>query len=158
MFKPLIEKRTNQEQFEAEGAEKPRTTSFDKIKRFLQKKSCMQLSRVFPAYLSFNLLLRSASGSASKKLDFSFNPRSLEGVLLALNFCSSTDCQKLWHNCSLFVNTSFDTNLSDVISDDIIAKSCAIRVLTVKSQFFARTLLNTYNFTMDSTYFVDFNR
>ena len=25
-------------------------------------------------------------------------------------FCSLTDCQKLWHNCSLFVNTSFDTN------------------------------------------------
>ena len=29
---------------------------------------------------------------------------------LALNFCSLTDCQKLWHNCSLLVNTSFDTN------------------------------------------------
>ena len=47
------------------------------------------------------------------------NPRSLEGgggqidlpsIFLALNFCSFTDCQKLWHNCSLFVNTSFDTN------------------------------------------------
>ena len=31
-------------------------------------------------------------------------------IFLALNFCSWTDCQKLWHNCSLFVNTSFDTN------------------------------------------------
>ena len=31
-------------------------------------------------------------------------------IFLALNFCSLTDCQKLWHNCSLFVNTSFDTN------------------------------------------------
>ena len=48
----------------------------------------------------------------------SFNPRSLEGggqldppsIFLALNFCSWTDCQKLWHNCSLFVNTSFNTN------------------------------------------------
>ena len=50
-----------------------------------------------------------------------FNPRSrsLEGggvkltppsIFLALNFCSLTDCQKLWHNCSLFVNTSFDIN------------------------------------------------
>ena len=47
-----------------------------------------------------------------------FNPRSLEGggqidppsIFLALNFYSLTDCQKLWHNCSLFVNTSFDTN------------------------------------------------
>ena len=31
-------------------------------------------------------------------------------IFLALNFCSLTDCQKLWYNCSLFVNTSFDTN------------------------------------------------
>ena len=31
-------------------------------------------------------------------------------IFLALNFCSLTDCQKLWHNCSLFVNISFDTN------------------------------------------------
>ena len=31
-------------------------------------------------------------------------------IFLALNFSSLTDCQKLWHNCSLFVNTSFDTN------------------------------------------------
>ena len=31
-------------------------------------------------------------------------------IFLALNFCSLTDCQKLWHNCSLFVNTSFDIN------------------------------------------------
>ena len=48
------------------------------------------------------------------------NPRNLGGggvkltippsIFLALNFCSPTDCQKLWHNCSLFVNTSFDTN------------------------------------------------
>ena len=35
------------------------------------------------------------------------NPLS---IFLALNFCSLTDCQELWHNCSLFVNTSFDTN------------------------------------------------
>ena len=48
------------------------------------------------------------------------NPRSLEreggwsnwppSIFSALNFCSSTDWQKLWHNCSLFVNTSFYTN------------------------------------------------
>ena len=31
-------------------------------------------------------------------------------IFLALNFYSLTDSQKLWHNCSLFVNTSFDTN------------------------------------------------
>ena len=31
-------------------------------------------------------------------------------IFLALIFCSLLDCQKLWHNCSLFVNTSFDTN------------------------------------------------
>ena len=31
-------------------------------------------------------------------------------IFLALYFCSLTDCQKHWHNCSLFVNTSFDTN------------------------------------------------
>ena len=42
--------------------------------------------------------------------------------------------------------------------DDVIAKNHAICVLTAKSQFFARNLLNTYNFTMDLTYFVDFNR
>ena len=47
---------------------------------------------------------------------------------------------------------------SDVIGDDVITKSHAICVLTAKSQFFARNLLNTYNFTMDSTYFVDFKR
>ena len=31
-------------------------------------------------------------------------------IFLTLSFCSLTDCQKLWHNFSLFVNTSFDTN------------------------------------------------
>ena len=36
--------------------------------------------------------------------------RGDELTLEALNFCSLTDCQKLWHNCSLFVNTYFDTN------------------------------------------------
>ena len=29
---------------------------------------------------------------------------------LALNFYSLTNYQKLWHNCSLFVKTSFDSN------------------------------------------------
>ena len=48
--------------------------------------------------------------------------------------------------------------LSDVIGDDDIAKSHAICVLTAKSKFFARNLLNTYKFTIDSAYFVDFNR
>ena len=36
----------------------------------------------------------------------SINPR----MHLALNFCSLNDYQKLWHNCSLFVKTSFDPN------------------------------------------------
>ena len=31
-------------------------------------------------------------------------------IFLALNFCSLNDCQMFCHNCSLFVNTSFDTN------------------------------------------------
>ena len=44
------------------------------------------------------------------------------------------------------------------MGDGVMAKSHAICVLTSKSQFFARNLLNTYNFTMDSTYFVYFNR
>ena len=30
------------------------------------------------------------------------------GHFLALNFCSLTNYLKLWHNCSLFVKTSFD--------------------------------------------------
>ena len=31
-------------------------------------------------------------------------------IFLALNFCSLTDYQKIWYDCFLFVNTSFDTN------------------------------------------------
>ena len=31
-------------------------------------------------------------------------------IFLSLNFCSLTDYQKLWHNCSLLVKTSFDLN------------------------------------------------
>ena len=31
-------------------------------------------------------------------------------IFLVLNFYSLTDYQKLWHNCSLFVKTSFDPN------------------------------------------------
>ena len=31
-------------------------------------------------------------------------------IFLALNLCSLTDYQKLWHNCSLLVKTSFDPN------------------------------------------------
>ena len=47
------------------------------------------------------------------------NPRKLEGgrvqispsrFIFGFKCCSLTDCQKLWHNCSLFVSTSFDTN------------------------------------------------
>ena len=44
---------------------------------------------------------------------------------LALDFCSLTDYQKLWHNCSLIVKTSFDS-------------TC---VLTTKMQFFAKKRL-----------------
>ena len=40
-----------------------------------------------------------------------FNPTPPPtSIFLALNFCSLTDYQKLWHNCSLFVKTSFDFN------------------------------------------------
>ena len=31
-------------------------------------------------------------------------------ISLALNLRCLTDCQKLWYNCSLFVNTYFDTD------------------------------------------------
>ena len=31
-------------------------------------------------------------------------------TFLALNFCSLTDYQKLFHNCSLFVKTFFDAS------------------------------------------------
>ena len=31
-------------------------------------------------------------------------------VFLPLNFCSFTNLQMLWHNCLLFVRTSFDLN------------------------------------------------
>ena len=52
--------------------------------------------------------------------EFYINPRRHKGggvnltpppsIILALNFCSLTDYQKLWPNCSLFVKTSFDPN------------------------------------------------
>ena len=32
------------------------------------------------------------------------------GGLWLYILCSLTNYQELWHNCSLFVNTSFDTN------------------------------------------------
>ena len=36
---------------------------------------------------------------------------TLEGsIFLALNYCCLADYQKLWYNCSFFVNTSFDAN------------------------------------------------
>ena len=38
------------------------------------------------------------------------DPPLSPSIFLALKFYSSTDWQKLWHNCSLFVNASFDTN------------------------------------------------
>ena len=36
--------------------------------------------------------------------------QSDSSIFLALSFYSLTDYQKLWHNCSLFVKTSFDFN------------------------------------------------
>ena len=97
-----------------------------------------------------------------------FNPRSLEGgggavkltsprffwleifapCLIVKSFGTTVPC--LWTH----LLTQFRWRR---ISNDVIAKSHAICVLTSKSQFLARNLLNTYNFTMDSTYFVDFN-
>ena len=50
------------------------------------------------------------------------NSKSLDGItegvqinttlldILALDFCCLTNCQKLWYNCSLFLNTFFDAN------------------------------------------------
>ena len=49
---------------------------------------------------------------------------------LASNFCCLTEYQKLWYNCCVLVITYFD----------------------------ARNLLNTDNYTVDSNFFVDFNR
>ena len=44
------------------------------------------------------------------------------------------------------------------MSDDVIVKSHAICMLTAKSQFFVKNLLNTDNLTIHSNYIVDFNR
>ena len=83
----------------------------DKINK--ENKYCLLLS-------DFNIdLLKFDSHPGTEEF---INPRSLEGggggvkltpppsIFLALNFYSLTDYEKLWHNCSLFVNTSFDTN------------------------------------------------
>ena len=43
------------------------------------------------------------------------------------------------------------------MTDDVII-SFAICVLTVKSQLFAKNVLNTDNFTMDFNYFMDLKR
>ena len=39
-----------------------------------------------------------------------FDPPPHPFEFLALNFFTLTDYQKPWHNCSLFVKTSFDPN------------------------------------------------
>ena len=57
-----------------------------------------KIIRIYGAFLTLESLR--LGGVKLTPLDF-----------LVLNFCSLTDCQKLWHNCSLFVNTSFDANL-----------------------------------------------
>ena len=50
-----------------------------------------------------NLTLEGIRGEGGNQSD----PPS---IFFALNFCSLTEYQKLWHNCSLFVKTSFDSN------------------------------------------------
>ena len=50
--------------------------------------------------------------------------------------------------------------ISDAVivkSDDLLVKSHAICVLTVKSQF-SLNFLNTFNFSMYSSFFMDFDR
>ena len=45
--------------------------------------------------------------------DYQLTLEGLRGpplIFMALNFCSLTDYQKLCYNCSLFVNTCFDSN------------------------------------------------
>ena len=80
----------------------------------------------FALYQNFKLFLVNLYWKTLKtEQNVIVNPRSLEGggiqidptpsTFLALNFCSLTDCQKLWHNCSLFVNTSFGTNLTSEV-------------------------------------------
>ena len=95
------------------------------------------------------------------------NPRSLEGGggikmsplnFLGFKFLLLNRLSKALAQLFLVCEHIFRHKLSDVTADDVIAKSHAICVLTAKSQFFARNLLNTYNFTLDLTYFVDFNR
>ena len=58
----------------------------------------------FSDKMQHNLTLEALGGGGGIKID-PFN-----SIFLALNFCSLIDCHKLWYNCSLFVNTSFDTN------------------------------------------------
>ena len=48
--------------------------------------------------------------------------------------------------------------IGDVTIDDVIIITYAICALTSKFQLFTKKGLNTDNFTMDSKYFVDFNR
>ena len=58
-------------------------------------------------------------------------------IVLGLNFCSLTDYQKHWYNCSLVSNTSFDANQVTSIDDVIIIRRVTCE-LTRKVQLFAK--------------------
>ena len=70
----------------------------------IQINSTLYLQTCFVDRCSINLTLEGTRGEGGFQSD---HPLS---IFLALNFCSLTDYQKLWHNCSLFVKTSFDSN------------------------------------------------
>ena len=64
-------------------------------------------------------IFRQVCGALFKFMN-NFNPRRHKGggggqsdppsIFLAFNFYSLINYQNLWHNCSLFVKTSFDSN------------------------------------------------
>ena len=66
-----------------------------------------QNSAVFRQWITNILILETSRGGGVRGLEGQID---FPSIFLALNFCSLTNCQKLWYSCALFVNTSFDTN------------------------------------------------
>ena len=85
---------------------------------------------------------------------FMFNPKSLKGMsngppplpfpldVLASNLNALTNCQKLWHNCFLIINTCFDinqmTSSTTSISDDVITESHESLIFIKLCKFFSK--------------------